>query len=157
MLFVIMVISTSVHFYSIGYMEEDPYIVRFLAYLSLFNFFMLFLVCSDNFLQMFLGWEGVGLCSYLLINFWYTRLLANKAALKAMLVNRVADVLFLLGIVPIFLTFKSLDFLVVFSLLPFATDEYFVFFGLILHKIDFICFFLFIGAVGKSAQLFLFV
>ncbi len=157
MLVIIMLISTCVHFYSIGYMSEDPFLVRFLGYLSLFNFFMLFLVCADNFLQMFVGWEGVGLCSYLLINFWYTRLLANKAALKAMIINRVSDVLLLLALAPIALTFKTLDFLVVFSLVPFAVSDTIVFFGLLFSKIDFICFFLFIGAVGKSAQLFLFV
>jgi NADH-ubiquinone oxidoreductase chain 5 len=88
MLLVITFISFAVHLYSISYLVDDPYLSRFMSYLSLFTFFMIFLVTSDNFIQIFIGWEGVGLCSYLLINFWFTRLLANKAALKAMIMNR---------------------------------------------------------------------
>lgn len=153
MLLIIIAISTAVHIYSLGYMAEDPYLTRFLGYLSLFTFFMIFLVCSDNFLQLFIGWEGVGLCSFLLINFWHKRLLANKAALKAMIINRIADIFFMFGIVLIFLTFKTLDLVVVFELLPFALQEKIFFFGFSLSKVDLICFFLFIGAVGKSAQL----
>ena len=107
MLIIITGISSFVHLYSLGYMSHDPHISRFMSYLSLFTFFMLVLVTSDNFVQLFIGWEGVGLCSFLLINFWYTRILANKAALKAMIMNRIADVFFVLGIILIFLTFKN--------------------------------------------------
>jgi proton-translocating NADH-quinone oxidoreductase chain L len=153
MLLLILVISTAVHIYSLGYMAEDPYLTRFLGYLSLFTFFMIFLVTADNFLQMFIGWEGVGLCSYLLINFWHKRLLANKAAIKAMVINRMADIFFMFAIILIWLTFKTVDFVVVFELVPFMLQEKILFLGFWVAKIDLICFFLFIGAVGKSAQL----
>jgi NADH-quinone oxidoreductase subunit L len=106
MLLIITSISFFVHLYSIGYMSHDPHLNRFMSYLSLFTFFMLILVTSDNFLQLFLGWEGVGICSYLLINFWFTRILANKAALKAMIMNRIADVFFIIAILVIFLNIK---------------------------------------------------
>jgi NADH:ubiquinone oxidoreductase subunit 5 (subunit L)/multisubunit Na+/H+ antiporter MnhA subunit len=89
-------------------MSHDPFFVKFFSYLSLFVFFMLFLVTSDNFLQLFIGWEGVGLCSFLLISFWYTRFLAVKAAVKAMLVNRIADVFFIIAIIYLFIIFKTL-------------------------------------------------
>ena len=92
-------ISFLVHLYSIEYMSADPHISRFFSYLSLFTFFMLMLITADNFIQLFLGWEGVGLCSYLLINFWFTRIQANKAAIKAMLVNRVGDVGLILAMI----------------------------------------------------------
>jgi len=153
MLFIIVSISACVHIYSVGYMAEDPYVTRFMGYLSLFTFFMIVLVTADNFLQMFLGWEGVGLCSYLLINFWHKRVQANKAALKAMILNRIADVLFLLGILLILITFKTLDFLVVFQLVPLVAQERILFLGMVLGKLDLIGFFLLLGAVGKSAQL----
>lgn len=91
MLIVVTFISTLVHLYSVEYMAHDPHLVRFMSYLSLFTFFMLVLITANNFFQLFVGWEGVGLCSYLLINFWFTRIQANKAAIKAMLVNRVGD------------------------------------------------------------------
>lgn len=91
MILIICTISGLVHLYSTNYMDHDPYISRFLSFLSLFTFFMLILISSDNFIQLFIGWEGVGLCSYLLINFWFTRIQANKAAIKAMLINRVGD------------------------------------------------------------------
>ena len=97
MLVVVTTVSLIVHLYSIGYMEADPHIPRFFSYLSLFTFFMIILVTADNLVQMFVGWEGVGLSSYLLINFWFTRIQANKAAIKAMLVNRVGDFGFILG------------------------------------------------------------
>ena len=109
MLVVVTCVSTLVHLYSTEYMGGDPHLPRFMSYLSLFTFFMLILVTADNFLQMFVGWEGVGLCSYLLINFWFARLQANKAAIKAMLVNRVGDFGLALGIFAIFLNFKSID------------------------------------------------
>lgn len=153
MLVVISFISFIVHLYSLGYMEHDPYLCRFLCYLSLFTFFMEFLVTADNFLQLFIGWEGVGVCSYLLINFWFTRILANKAALKAMIMNRLADVFFIFAIVLILWKFGSLNFLIVFNLVPFFLSDFLVFFGFSLGLIDIICFFLFIGAIGKSAQL----
>lgn len=98
MLIVVTSVSTAVHVYSIEYMSEDPHLIRFMSYLSLFTFFMLLLVSANNFLQMFVGWEGVGLCSYLLINFWFTRIQANKAAIKAMLINRVGDFFLLLSL-----------------------------------------------------------
>jgi NADH-ubiquinone oxidoreductase chain 5 len=91
MLITVTSISTLVHLYSSQYMAEDPHLSRFMSYLSLFTFFMIILVTGDNFIQMFVGWEGVGFCSFLLINFWFTRLQANKAAIKAMLVNRISD------------------------------------------------------------------
>jgi len=100
--------SSLVHIYSISYMGEDPHLPRFMSYLSVFTFFMLMLVTSDNFIQMFFGWEGVGVASYLLINFWYTRLQANKSAIKAMLVNRVGDFGLALGIMGVFHILKLL-------------------------------------------------
>src|SRR5690554_7313078 len=103
MLVVVTFVSALVHVYSIGYMEHDPHIPRFMAYLSLFTFAMLMLVTADNLVQMYFGWEGVGLCSYLLIGFWYERPSANAAAIKAFLVNRVGDFGFGLGIFGVFL------------------------------------------------------
>ena len=102
MLIVVTSVSALVHIYSIGYMHEDPHIPRFMSYLSLFTFFMLMLVTADNFIQMFFGWEGVGLCSYLLIGFWFKKDSANKAAMKAFIVNRVGDIGFALGIFMIY-------------------------------------------------------
>jgi len=134
-------------------MAEDPHLSRFMGYLSLFTFFMLMLVTGDNFIQLFLGWEGVGLASYLLINFWYTRIQANKAAIKAMMLNRVGDIALTFGIVLIFLYFKSVKYGLVFSICHEYEPYNFVIFGSEYHLISLICFFLFIGAVGKSAQL----
>jgi NADH-ubiquinone oxidoreductase chain 5 len=119
MLLMISCISFLVHFYSIGYMGSDPHLSRFLSYLSLFTFFMFILVTSDNFIQLFLGWEGVGLCSYLLINFWFTRIEANKAAMKALLMNRIGDFGLLLGILLLFYFLRTVDFSVVFTLAPY--------------------------------------
>ena len=152
MLVVVTCISTLVHLYSIGYMHGDPHIPRFMSYLSLFTFFMLMLVTSDNFVQMFVGWEGVGLCSYLLINFWFTRLQANKAAIKAMLVNRVGDFGLIIGMLAIFYTFKTLDYSTVFALAPNFINTNFSFFNINFDLLNFICILLFIGAIGKSAQ-----
>jgi NADH-ubiquinone oxidoreductase chain 5 len=146
-------ISMLVHCYSVEYMANDPHLSRFMSYLSLFTFFMLILVTSDNFLQMFLGWEGVGLCSFLLINFWYTRIQANKAAIKAMILNRVGDFGLIIGILLIFMTFKSLDYATVFSLVPLLCYVPLSFLDLELNAIDLICFFIFVGSMGKSAQL----
>ena len=153
MIVVITIISFFVHLYSTAYMSHDPYLSRFMSYLSFFTFFMLVLVTSDNFVQLFIGWEGVGLCSYLLINFWFTRILANKAALKAMVVNRIADVFFTIAIVLILLTFKTTDFVIVFNLLPYIFNDNIIFLNIIINKINLITFFLFIGAIGKSAQI----
>jgi proton-translocating NADH-quinone oxidoreductase chain L len=153
MLIVITFISFIVHLYSITYLSDDPYLSRFMSYLSLFTFFMILLVTSDNFVQIFVGWEGVGLCSYLLINFWYTRLLANKAALKAMIMNRIADVIFLLAIIYIFLKFKTTDFVIVFNLIPFILDDIHFFLFRTFNSLELISFFFLIGAMGKSAQI----
>jgi proton-translocating NADH-quinone oxidoreductase chain L len=153
MVVIILWISFFVHFYSLGYMSSDPFLNRFMSYLSLFTFFMLFLVTSDNFIQLFFGWEGVGVCSYLLINFWFTRILANKAALKAMIINRVADVFFIFSIVLILITFKTTDYVTVFYLIPFAECNILSFCGINFFIMDVICFFLFIGCIGKSAQI----
>jgi NADH-quinone oxidoreductase subunit L len=153
MLLIIFSISLCVQVFSIEYMKSDPFIIRFFSYLSLFGFFMLFLVTSDNFLQLFIGWEGVGLCSFLLISFWYTRILAVKAAVKAMIVNRIADVFFMMAISLLFLVFKTLNFVIIFDLIPFFTLDIFHFFFFSVKKLDFICFLLFVGAIGKSAQL----
>lgn len=155
MLLVVTSISLLVHFYSSSYMEHDPHLPRFMSYLSLFTFFMLILVTADNFLQMFLGWEGVGFCSYLLINFWYTRLQANKAAIKAMLVNRVSDLALVIGLLIIFINFKTIEYSSIFASVPILIDYSFTFLNNKINIIDAACLFLFIGAMGKSAQLFL--
>lgn len=145
MLVVVTTISCLVHLYSTSYMDGDPHLPRFMSYLSLFTFFMLILISSNNFIQLFIGWEGVGLCSYLLINFWYTRIQANKAGIKAMLVNRVGDVGMILAMILIWINFGSLEFCVVFSAssLNSVSD----------YNLLLICILLLIGAVGKSAQL----
>lgn len=153
MLVVVTSISTLVHFYSIGYMGEDPHFPRFMSYLSLFTFFMLTLVVSDNFVQMFVGWEGVGLCSYLLINFWNTRIQANKAAIKAMLVNRVGDFGLTLGILCIFVIFKCVNYSTVFSLVYTYLNASILIGNISFNALDIICCLLFIGAIGKSAQI----
>jgi len=152
MLVVVTSVSTLVHIYSIEYMSNDPHRSRFMAYLSLFTFFMLLLVTADNFIQMFVGWEGVGLCSYLLINFWFTRIQANKAAIKAMLVNRVGDFGLALGIIGIFVCFKSVDYSTVFALTPILSEKLIYFFNSEFLVINLICILLFVGAAGKSAQ-----
>ena len=150
---VVTFVSSIVHLYSSEYMANDPHLSRFMSYLSLFTFFMLILVTADNFIQMFVGWEGVGLCSYLLINFWFTRIQANKAAIKAMVVNRIGDFGLALGIFTIFVKFKAVDYATVFSMVPFFTNETFVFLNFEIGLINLIGFLLFIGAIGKSAQL----
>lgn len=153
MLIVVTSVSSLVHMYSIKYMETDPHRPRFMAYLEIFTFFMLVLVTADNLIQMFLGWEGVGLASYLLINFWYTRLAANQSALKALIVNRIGDFGLSLGIFTIFLIFKTVDYSTIFSLTPLFESYYLYFLGFKVHGITLIGIFLFVGAVGKSAQL----
>jgi NADH-ubiquinone oxidoreductase chain 5 len=155
MLVVVNCVSLVVHLYSIDYMRTDPHKVRFFSYLSLFTFFMLILVTADNFVQMFVGWEGVGLCSYLLINFWHTRIQANKAAMKAVFINRVGDFGLLIGIFLIFWQFKTVNYLTVFSLVNFyhlnSLNFIVPFFNLDIYSL--ICIFLFIGVMGKSAQI----
>lgn len=146
-------ISMLVHIYSVEYMSHDPHLSRFMSYLSLFTFFMLILVTADNYIQMFVGWEGVGLCSYLLINFWFTRIQANKAAIKAMIINRIGDFGLSLGILIIFLKFKAVDYATIFSLTPFYVGNKFNFLFFEVDLLTTIGIFLFIGAVGKSAQL----
>lgn len=155
MLVVITSISTLVHLYSSQYMANDPHLSRFMSYLSLFTFFMLILVTGDNFIQMFVGWEGVGFCSYLLINFWFTRLQANKAAIKAMLINRISDLILLLGILTIFYNIRTIEYFSTFAAISIVKDFHFIFCNYILSIIDVACILIFIGAMGKSAQIFL--
>lgn len=146
-------ISSLVHLYSIEYMSHDPHLPRFMSYLSLFTFFMLILVTADNYVQMFVGWEGVGLASYLLINFWYTRIQANKAAIKAMVLNRIGDFCLLMGMLLIFIYFKAVDYASVAVLTPTLQNKTVNFLNFDLHLLSVIGVFLFLGAVGKSAQL----
>ena len=164
MLVVVSLISSIIHFYSIGYMDRDPHITRFMSYLSLFTFSMLVLVTADNFLQLFFGWEGVGLCSYLLIGFWYRKPAANAAAIKAFIVNRVGDFGFAIGIFLIFYLFGTVNYDEVFLKIPeFINKEIsllnnsppFPFLGTTVKYIDLICLLLFMGAMGKSAQILL--
>ncbi len=155
MLVVVTFISSLVHIYSIGYMSHDPHKPRFMSYLSLFTFSMLALVVSDNFLQLFFGWEGVGLCSYLLIGFWYKKETANNAAIKAFIVNRVGDFGLAIGIFLIFLFFGTINFNEVFQITSEFAEKKLIFFGFEINLITLICLFLFIGAMGKSAQFLL--
>ena len=155
MLVVVTSVSALVHIYSIGYMSHDPHKPRFMAYLSLFTFAMLMLVTSDNFIQLFFGWEGVGLCSYFLIGFWFKKETANAAAIKAFVVNRVGDFGFALGIFLIFYLFGTVNYSEVFELIPTIKDKNIIFLGIDINAIDLICLLLFIGAMGKSAQIFL--
>ena len=153
MLVVVNGVSSMVHIYSVGYMSHDKHRPRFFAYLSLFTFFMLMLVTADNFVQMFFGWEGVGLASYLLIGFWYEKPTACAAAIKAFLVNRVGDIGFALGIMGAFVLFGAVGFDQVFALVEGQADAQFTFIGIEGHALTIICILLFIGAMGKSAQL----
>jgi len=155
MLVVVTLVSSIVHIYSIGYMSHDPQKQRFMSYLSLFTFSMLMLVTSDNFLQLFFGWEGVGLCSYFLIGFWFKKESANAAAIKAFVVNRVGDFGFALGIFLIFYLFGTFNYTEVFELIPQSLEKDLSFLGIKINAIDLVCILLFIGAMGKSAQIFL--
>ena len=163
MLVVVCLISSLVHIYSIGYMSGDPHKTRFMAFLSLFTFAMLILVTSDNFLQLFFGWEGVGLCSYFLIGFWFKKESANAAAIKAFIVNRVGDLAFALGIFLIFYLFGTVNYDEVFKQIPSVANadvtpflnRELIYLGLNFKAIDLICILLFIGAMGKSAQFIL--
>ena len=152
MLVVVNTVSSLVHLYSIGYMADDPHRPRFFAYLSLFTFAMLMLVTADNFLQLFFGWEGVGLASYLLIGFWYQKPSANAAAIKAFVVNRVGDFGFALGIFGIFAVFGTISFDEVFAAAPAMANRTFEFAGMQVDVLTTLCLLLFIGAMGKSAQ-----
>ncbi len=153
MIVVVTTVSAMVHIYSIGYMAHDRSIPRFMAYLSLFTFFMLMLASANDFVQMFFGWEGVGLASYLLIGFWYDRPSANAAAIKAFVVNRIGDFGFALGIFATFVIFGTLDFSTVFAKAPGAVGTTMNFLHWQVPSLTLACILLFIGAMGKSAQL----
>lgn len=155
MLVVVNTVSALVHLYSIGYMHEDPHRPRFFAYLSLFTFTMLMLVTADNLVQMFFGWEGVGLASYLLIGFWYQKDSANAAAMKAFIVNRVGDFGFLLGIFTVFVLFNGVAFDSIFPRVGEFADAKLMFLGIEWHALTIACLLLFMGAMGKSAQFLL--
>ncbi len=153
MLVVVNTVSAVVHVYSIGYMAHDPHKSRFMSYLSLFTFAMLMLVTSDNFVQLYFGWEGVGLASYLLIGFWFKKPTANAAAIKAFVVNRVGDFGFALGIMGIYLVFGSVSFDDVFAAAPDQAGKTFEFLGYQVDILTTLCLLLFVGAMGKSAQI----
>src|SRR5579883_1266227 len=155
MLVVVTTVSSLVHLYSIGYMEEDPYRPRFFGYLSMFTFAMLMLVTADNLVQLFFGWEGVGLASYLLIGFWYHKPEANAAAIKAFVVNRIGDFGFALGIFAVFMMTGAVDFGTVFHQAPALTGKTIPFFNWNVDALTLICLLLFMGAMGKSAQFLL--
>ena len=155
MLVVVTTVSSLVHIYSLGYMEDDPNRPRFMAYLSLFTFMMLMLVTADNLLQLFFGWEGVGLASYLLIGFWFKKPSANAASIKAFVVNRVGDFGFLLGIFAIFMLLGTTDFDAIFAGAPGLAGKTINFFGWHADALTLACLLLFVGAMGKSAQFLL--
>jgi NADH-quinone oxidoreductase subunit L len=153
MLVVVTTVSSLVHLYSWGYMAEDPSQPRFFAYLSLFSFAMLMLVTADNLVQMFFGWEGVGLASYLLIGFWYHKPSANAAAIKAFIVNRVGDFGFSLGIFGTFWVFGTLSIPAILAAAPGMAGSTVTFAGMTVDTMTLLCLLLFVGAMGKSAQL----
>ena len=155
MLVVVTTISSFVHLYSIGYMADDPFQPRFFSYLSLFTFAMLMLVTADNLVQLFFGWEGVGLMSYLLIGFWYQKPEANAAAIKAFIVNRIGDFGFSLGIFAVFLMTGAVDFDTVFAQAPALTGKTIHFLSWDVDALTLVCLLLFMGAMGKSAQFLL--
>src|SRR5574341_750389 len=158
MLLVVTTLSSLIHIYSVGYMHGDKGYARFFAYLELFTFFMLVLVMANNFLLLFVGWEGVGLCSYLLIGFWYEKKSASDAGVKAFVVNRIGDFGFILGMMFIFVTFGSLDFAEVFKAVATeAANHSYLVLGVEVSVITLIALLLFVGATGKSAQLPLYV
>jgi len=143
MLIPVLIVSSLVHVYSIGYMSHDPHNQRFFSYLSLFTFMMIILVTSNNYLLMFVGWEGVGVCSYLLVSFWFTRIAANQSSISAFLTNRVGDCFLTIGMFAILWTFGNVDYSTVFSLAPFISDNIIIIVGTCLL----------IGAMAKSSQI----
>jgi len=151
----ITVVSFCVHLFSINYMAGDFQHERFMSLLSLFTFFMIVLVLSDNFIQLLLGWEGVGIFSYLLINFWYMRKSTNDSALKAVFFNRVGDLTLLLGIFIIFYCLKSVDFFIVYDNFDVLQNINIRLFFFDVNCLNLICFLLMVGAMAKSAQVFL--
>jgi len=153
MLVVVNVTTLLVQIYSIGYMSHDDNMPKYMSFLSLFAFFMLLLVTSDNLLQLFVGWEGVGLCSYLLIGYWYRKEAASSAGMKAFIVNRVADIFFVIGLITIYFSFDTLVFSEVFAKVPLYLNQTINFSGLNFGLLDFICIMLFLGCMGKSAQI----
>ncbi len=153
MLVVINTISMLVHIYSVSYMSHDPHLQRFLSYLSFFTFFMIVLVTADNLVQSFLGWEGVGVISYLLINFWYTRMNANKSAIKALLMNRIGDLGYCLAMYTCFYVFNTFDYSSIITLVTHFLEDIIILFGFNFNAVTLIAFFIFIGAIGKSAQI----
>ncbi|MEK7801486.1 MAG: NADH-quinone oxidoreductase subunit L, partial [Pseudomonadota bacterium] len=153
MMCVINIVSACVHVYSVGYMSHDDSKSRFMAYLSLFTFAMLMLVSADNLLQLFFGWEGVGLASYLLIGFWYEKPSANAASIKAFIVNRVGDLGLTLGVMTAFVIFGTVQFDGIFNAVAVHATDSFIFFGYSIHALTLLSLLLFVGAVGKSAQL----
>lgn len=153
MFIVVTWISAVVHIYSLGYMADDQGLPKFLSFLSLFTFFMLALVSADNFVQLFFGWEGVGLCSYLLIGFWYQKEAANKAAIKAFIVNRIGDFAFIVGIITIIVYFGVVDFASVFDKAQLLSNIQLSIWGFTVSIIDIVCLLLFLGCMGKSAQI----
>lgn len=157
MLLVVLLVSFCAHLYSTEYMSGDPHQARFMSYLSLFTFFMLVLITAGNLIQLFVGWEGVGICSYLLINFWYTRLKANKAAMMAVIVNKLGDICLMIAFGYVYYIYKSFDFTVIYSYVQvfFVYDsEWFCFLKPFMLDINyFICLLFILGAVGKSAQI----
>jgi proton-translocating NADH-quinone oxidoreductase chain L len=157
MIVMISIISFCVHLYSIEYMKKDPHQDRFMYLLTLFTFFMLILVTSENFIQLLLGWEGVGICSFLLISFWYTRIDASRSALKALFVNRIGDFFLMLALFVIFHYMKSLSFLYVLDNYLILKEENFIIFNSNFDILFVICILLTMGAIGKSAQIFLYV
>lgn len=153
MLGLVSIVSTAVHFFSLNYMANDSSLIRFFSLLSLFTFFMYILISGDNLLVLFLGWEGIGICSFLLISFWHTRISATKSALKAIILNRVGDSAYIAAVAFIFLIFKTLDFSVIFALSPIVSDLHFLILNTRISYLETISILLVIGAIGKSAQL----
>ena len=153
MLIVINFISLLVHLYSLNYMGEDPSLCRFLSYISLFTFFMIILVTSANLIQMFVGWEGVGLCSYLLISFWFNRIQANKSAIKAVIINRLGDFALTIGIFLTYLLFNTLNYSLIFPVSYEFVNYQFEILNFKFHALSLITFFFFLGSIGKSAQI----
>ena len=143
MLIPVLIVSSLVHIYSIGYMSHDPHNQRFFSYLSLFTFMMIILVTSNNYLLMFVGWEGVGVCSYLLVSFWFTRIAANQSSISAFLTNRVGDCFLTIGMFAILWSFGNVDYSTVFSIAPFISENIVILVG--------VC--LLVGAMAKSSQI----